>query len=235
MKKILVCNQKMFLTKDEAILLKEKMCNINFDNVHLVVCPNYLNYDIFNQYELGAQDAFYEDRGAYTGEVSAYDLSLRGIKYSLVGHSERRCYDTDDIINLKVKALLKNFITPIICIGDTKIDKELRKTSEVLKKQLTKALKDVDLDYQKEVWIAYEPRFLIGGKNALSENEIEDIMNYIKKVLKSINIENYKLLYGGSVSSDNITSLLNSKVDGFLLGSSSVDFDMLKKIVMCIK
>lgn len=235
MKKTLVCNQKMYLTYDEAVLIEKEMKVLDDKDINLIICPSYLNFNIFKDYELCSQDAFYEDKGAYTGCISAFDLSLRGIKYSLVGHSERRLYDTDEVINLKVKALLKNMITPILCIGETKNDRELRKTSQVLKKQLEKAFKDIKLEDDMKVIIAYEPRYLIGGKNTLLKEEIEDIMVYIKKVLDNMGINNYKLLYGGSVHDKNIESIKSDNFDGYLLGAASIDINEIVNIIKCIK
>lgn len=235
MKKILVCNQKMFLTYDEAKDLRKKIDEIDFSNTNLIICPSYLNFDAFNGYELGSQNCFYEDKGSFTGEVSAYDLSLRGIKYSLIGHFERRGYDTDEVINLKVKAALRNSITPIICIGETKLDRELRRTSKIIKTQLFKALSNIKLEDNQEIIIAYEPAWVIGGKDTMKLNEIEDAFGYITKLLEEIGITSYKLIYGGSVTSKNISSIISDRIDGYLLGSSSVDEDELNEIVKCIK
>jgi len=235
MKKILVCNQKMFLTHDEAIDLKNKMNDIDFSNVELIVCPSYLNFDCFSEYKLGAQDAFYEDKGAYTSFISAYDLSLRGIKYSLVGHSERRNYDTEKNINLKVKSLLRNSMIPILCIGETENEKKLRKTPEVLRKQIVSALKDINLDSSQEIYIAYEPRYLIGGNDNMYLDDIEDALMYIKKIVDSLSIPNYKLLYGGAINRKNVSEIMSNKIDGFIVGNSSLDADELKAIIKCIK
>lgn len=235
MKKILVCNQKMYLTPDEAKRLKDQIDTLDVSKIELVICPSYLNYEVFNEYLLGAQDSFYEDKGPYTGKVSAYELSLRGIKYSLVGHSETRDHDDDKIINLKLKAILRNSMTPILCVGETKLDRELRRTPEVIKKQLETALSDIKLDNYQTLYVAYEPRYLIGGKNVLSKTEIIDAISYIKKIIDYMGIKNYKLLYGGSVNSKNVDSVLIDCLDGLLLGLSSVSFDELRKIIECIK
>ncbi len=232
MKKILVCNQKMFLTHDEALELKKKMDEIDFSNVDLIVCPSYLNFDVFKDYKLGAQNCFYENKGAYTGEISAYDLMLLNVRYCIVGHSERRNIDTNEAINLKVKALINNMMTPIICIGETKMDKDLRRESEVIKKQLYSAIDGVLND---EIIIAYEPSWAIGNGNNLTKQEIEDSIKYIRKLLDQKNITNYKLLYGGSVNKSNIENILTDVVDGYLIGNSSVDSKQLDYISKCIK
>lgn len=235
MKKILVCNHKMYLTYDEAGLLSKEMQDIDFGGIELILCPSFLNFDIFSNYKLAAQDAFYEDHGAFTGEVSAYDLSLRGIHYALVGHSERRKYDTLETINLKVKALLKNSMTPILCIGEDKTEKELMRTCSVLRKQLLTALSNIVLEPSQEILIAYEPRYLIGGKNSLDKNNIVDTFNYIRKVMEELRITNYKLLYGAAINAENISTINTDEIDGFLIGASSVDILELKNIVKCIK
>ncbi len=235
MKKLLICNHKMFLTYDEAVILNQKMSEIDFSMIDLIICPSYLNFDVFKEYKLGAQDAFYEKSGAYTGEISSYDLSLRGIKYSIVGHFERRKYDTNNTINLKVKALLKNMMTPILCIGETMMDKELRRTSEVIKKQLYSALNDIKLEDNEQIIIAYEPVWAIGNGNNLSKNEIEDVLKYIRKLLKQREISNYKLLYGGSINKNNIKNILTDEADGYLIGNSSVNVEELLYISKCIK
>lgn len=235
MKKILICNQKMYLTKDEAINLSYDYNAIDFSNVELIVCPNYLNFEYFSNYKLGAQNCFYEDKGSYTGEVSPYDLYLRGIKYAILGHSERRMYDTNEIINLKVKACVRNSIIPIICIGESKIEKELLKTSSVLKKQITTALAGVDLTDDYPVLIAYEPVYKIGSSSPLPKEEIEDTFKYIKKILDDMKIPNYKLLYGGSVKGENIKHILSDEIDGYLVGESCINASELNTIIKCIK
>ena len=236
MGKILVCNQKMFLTKDEAVNISNEYNSIDFGKIDLIVCPNYLNFDLFSNFKLGSQDCSYEDKGAFTGEVSPYDLSLRNIKYVIIGHSEKRWCDTNEIINKKVIACIRNSMIPIICVGESRLEREMLKTSSVLKKQITSALKNVELLKNDEIIIAYEPVYKIGGKQPLEKKEIEDTMIYIKKVLSDLNINNFKLLYGGSVNKDSVLSIMDSKlIDGYLLGSSSVDIEELKNIVKSIK
>ena len=233
--KTVICNQKMYLTKDEAKNLSEEYDNIDFSKIKLIVCPSYLNFEYFKKYQLGAQNCFYEDKGAYTGEVSAYDLYLRNIKYCIIGHSERRKYDNDEIVNLKVKACIRNSIIPIICIGETKIEREMLKTSSVLKRQISKALKDVELDSRNPIYIAYEPIYKIGSKIPMEISEIEDTFTYINKVLEELNIPNYKILYGGSVKGNNIKDILSDKIDGYLVGGSCVDIEDFKVLIKSIK
>ena len=235
MRKVLVCNHKMFLTFDEAIQLEREMKDINHQNIDLIVCPSYINLNVFSSYNLGAQDAFYEDKGPYTGEVSAYDLSLLKVKYVIVGHYEKRNVDTNLIINKKIKSILNNSMTPILCVGESRMDKELMKTSEVIRKQLREGLKGINLEPYQEIIIAYEPNWVIGNNNCLKKDEILDTLRYIKKILNQNNIFNYKLLYGGSVNSKNIEKLLSNEIDGYLLGASSININELNYIIKSIK
>lgn len=237
MKKILVCNQKMFLSYDEALQLKQKMLNIDFNEIKLIICPEYINLNVFKDFpnsSLGAQDCHYEDDGPYTSYVSPYHLSLQGSKYCLVGHSETRDKCSDNEINKKVKAILKNSMIPIICIGETKIEKEMMKTSEVLRRQLHNALKDVDIDNTQQIIIAYEPRWMIGSGKQPSKEKIEDIIKYINKIVNEMGIINYKVLYGGSITATDINSLISDYIDGYLLGNSCVNTNELNTIVKCI-
>ena len=125
-------------------------------------------------------------------------------------------------------------ITPIICIGETKMDRELRRTSEVIKKQLNAAVSDIKIENDQEIIIAYEPVWSIGKNNTPSVNEIEDTLSYVSKLLSQFGLKHYRLIYGGSVTSSNIKKILSNKIDGYLIGSSSVDIDELKKILKCI-
>ena len=233
MKKIVVLNHKMYLTYDEACLLKSGYDEINLNNVDLIVCPSYLNLHIFNNYNIGAQNCFYEDTGAYTGEVSAYQLSLRNVRYSIIGHSERRNIETDEVINKKVKACQRNGITPILCIGETKYQKEMMKTGEVLKKQLKRGLDGINKE--DVIYVAYEPIYNIGSKKKLKLSDINDALIYIRKTLEEMKIYNYKLLYGGSVTKENIPNIISDNIDGYLIGHASVKKDEIKYIINCIK
>ena len=231
MEKIIVFNQKMFLTYDEAKVLMNELKDENNEN--FIVAPNFLNMKLFKDFNLCAQNCHYENAGARTGEVSPYHLSLVGVKYVLLGHSERREVEDDYLINKKVVSATKNSLIPILCIGETYLDNQMHRTSEVLKKQLKIALTSVDKD--SIFYVAYEPRWLIGGKNTLTKNEIEDSVKYIKKILTELGFKNNKILYGGSVNKSNIDLILSNNVDGYLLGNASCNIDELKYIINCIK
>lgn len=230
MNKLIVCNHKMFLTYDEALNLKNNIDNLNITG-SVIICPNILYLNLFKEYNLGVQDCHSEITGAYTSMVSPYHLSLMGIKYSIVGHSDIRDIYDDNAINKKLKAVLNNSMTPILCIGETQYERQLNKTIVALKKQLTTALSNVDLELGQELIVAYEPRWIINSNLQMTKEDIIDVFKYIKKILEELGISNYKILYGGNINKDNIKLIDNNIIDGYLLGHSSVDISELTEIL----
>ncbi len=231
MNKIIVCNHKMFLSRKDCLELKKNLDNLDINEIDLVICPNYLNFDIFSGYQLGAQDAFYEKDGAYTSKISASNLSEIGIKYSIVGHSYIRRFDTDDVVNLKVKSILDNNMIPILCIGEE--DENRKSWESTISKQLKYGLKGIDKN--SKVIIAYEPIWTIGTGKIIDSSRLEESVNYIKNILSELEINNYKILYGGSITSSNISEISSNLVDGYLLGKSSTSINELSNIIKCIK
>lgn len=231
MNKIIVCNHKMFLSRKDCLELKKNLDNLDINEIDLIICPNYLNFDIFSGYQLGAQDAFYAQDGAYTSKISASNLSEIGIKYSIVGHSYMRKFDTDNVVNLKVKAILDNNMIPILCIGEE--DENRKSWESTISKQLKDGLKGIDKN--SKVIIAYEPIWTIGTGKIIDSSRLEESVNYIKKLLSELEINNYKILYGGSVTSINISEISSNLVDGYLLGKSSASVNELSNIIKCIK
>ena len=231
MNKIIVCNHKMFLSRKDCLELKKNLDNLDINEIDLIICPNYLNFDIFSGYQLGAQDAFYAQDGAYTSKISASNLSEIGIKYSIVGHSYMRKFDTDDIVNLKVKSILDNNMIPILCIGEE--DENRKSWESTISKQLKDGLKGIDKN--SKVIIAYKPIWTICISKIINYSVLEESVNYIKKLLSELEINNYKILYGGSVTSSNISEISSNLVDGYLLGKSSASVNELLNIIKCIK
>ena len=175
---------------------------------------------------LAAQNMFYEDKGAYTGEVSPLMLKDVGCTYAIIGHSERRKYfgETDDTVNLKVKKALAVGLKPIVCVGETDAEREKGVTEFVVGIQVKKALSGIaKLD---DIVIAYEPVWAIGtGKNA-TPAEAEDVHGFIRNVLADMYgaaSKDVKILYGGSVTADNIGDLIGMEdIDGALVGGASL-------------
>jgi len=187
---------------------------------------------------VGAQNIHYEASGAYTGEVSAPMLAEMGVKYVIVGHSERRAYfgETDTSVNKKVHAALAAGLRPIVCIGESLTEREQGVTSEVVKRQLKIALGGISADKVRKIIIAYEPIWAIGtGKTATVEQAAEvctmirDTIRalYGARVARAVTIQ-----YGGSMNEKNAAALLSElNIDGGLIGGASLKLDAFKIIV----
>lgn len=228
MKKLIVANWKMNPgTWQEA----EELFNA-IKETSAVICPPFVylrELGIKNQesgIRLGAQDVFWEDQGAFTGEISAPMLKDIGCQYVIVGHSERRKYfsETDEEVNKKVKAVLEAGLIPIVCIGETEEERENNKTEEILESEIKNGLDGIDYS---RVIIAYEPIWAIGTGNACDEEEAQRI----KEVIKKMTSKDIKILYGGSANADNADGYLNqANFDGLLVGGASLKPDEFKRI-----
>lgn len=227
---IIALNNKSNLNKDEFISYQEKLSNIR-SNSKLILCPTYLNINLFNlnNFSLGSQNASKTDNGAYTGEVSAKDLKTSKVEYAIIGHSERREYQEESLeeINEKLKRLFENNITPILCIGETKLERENNKVNEVLKKELITAIEGLTEEQKVRIIIAYEPIWSIGTGIIPTNEEIIEVFNFIKTILP-----NNKILYGGSANDKNIDTLKAIReIDGYLLGGLSLKPDDLQVFI----
>ncbi|MBI5742049.1 MAG: triose-phosphate isomerase [Nitrospirae bacterium] len=184
--------------------------------------------------KLCAQNVFYEEKGAFTGEISPAMLLSAGCTNVIIGHSERRQYflETDEIVNRKIKTARKNGLEVILCIGETLKEREDNKTFDVLEKQLSGSLKDVSLD---GMTIAYEPVWAIGtGKTATKEQANEAhafIRGWLRKNKEGADA--IRILYGGSVTPENVVSLMSEpEVDGGLVGGASLKPDSFAQLVL---
>jgi len=183
--------------------------------------------------KLGAQNVFYEEKGAFTGEISPAMLLSAGCSHVIVGHSERRQYfmETDEIVNKKIKTARKNGLEVILCIGESLKEREENKTFEVLDRQLTGSLKDTDLN---GMTIAYEPIWAIGTGKTATKEQANEAHAFIRGWLKKNRdgAEKLRILYGGSVTPESIESLMSEpEVDGALVGGASMKPDSFAKIV----
>lgn len=224
---LIVLNNKSNLTKEEYVLYLEKIKDI-VSRHELVVCPSMPYLSIFNisNIKLGSQDVSEKEGGAYTGETSALQLKSLNISYCLVGHSERRAYfnETPDIIKIKIKNLLSQNIIPILCVGETKEEKQQGKTKELLISQINYILSTLSEEEKEKIIIAYEPIWSIGTGIIPTIDDIDDVLNSIRDILPK-----NKLLYGGSINEENVSSLQESKmINGYLLGGLSLKPEKLK-------
>ena len=244
-KKVIAGNWKMNKLPNEAIDFIDRLTPLVKDTKNeVVVCVPYT--DLFyalltaqgTNIKIGAQNMHFEEKGAYTGEVSAQMLKSIGVEYVIIGHSERRQYfnETDETVNKKVKTAFKHELKPIICVGETLEQREAGKAEEIITNQTEKALEGLTDEQVQNTIIAYEPIWAIGtGKTATSEdanNAIKAIRDkicqiYGQNVGKSIIIQ-----YGGSVKSANCKELFTtSDIDGGLVGGASLDLEEFAKII----
>ena len=239
-------NWKMNKTAREAIELVNEIKRelVDFDGVDIVVCPPYIALSdvsdlIFDSnIDLGAQNVYWEEKGAFTGEISIQMLKDINCCYVIVGHSERRKYflETDEIINKKMKAVQKEDLVPIFCLGETLEEKEENKTIEVVERQLREGLKGIDEDNLLKLIIAYEPVWAIGTGKTATPEQAEEVHKFIRSWLEenySINAAgDVRIIYGGSVKASNINELMKmDDIDGALVGGASLETSFFVEIV----
>lgn len=244
-KPLIAGNWKMNKTINEAILLvKQLIPLVENSDTEVVICPTSLCLaDVVRavtntNIKVGAQNMYYKESGAFTGEISPLSLIELGIDYVILGHSERRQYfnESNEDINKKINLALGTGLKPILCVGETLEERESGKAFDVINIQISECLKGLESLKLNGLVIAYEPVWAIGtGKTATKEDANEIIM-YIRKLIseklgKSI-AENIRILYGGSVKSSNIKELMAmSDIDGALVGGASLDAVEFSNIV----
>ena len=245
-KKVIAGNWKMNMLPNEAISFIEQITPLIKDTKNeVILCVPYtdLFYSLLTaqntNIKIGAQNMHWEEKGAYTGEVSGQMLKSIGVEYVIIGHSERRQYfaETDETVNKKVKTALANELKPIICIGETLEQREQGKAEEVITKQTMLALEGISKEQMKNIVLAYEPIWAIGtGKTATSEdanNSIKWVRNKVEELYGKEIADEVIILYGGSVKADNAKELFSTTdIDGGLVGGASLKVDEFSKIVL---
>lgn len=238
-KKIIAGNWKMNKTPSEAVeLAKMLKAKVDTDKSDVVFCVPAI--DIIPVGEvikgtnitLGAENVYFEDKGAYTGEISAPMLKDAGVKYVIVGHSERRQYfgETDEDVNKKIKKILEYGMTPIMCCGETLEQREMDITIEHIRMQIKKGLYGLTAEDAEKVVIAYEPIWAIGtGKTATSQ-QAQEVCSEVRKVVGEVygadTAEKIRIQYGGSVNGKNAAELFAmADIDGGLVGGASLKED----------
>lgn len=244
-KPIIAGNWKMHYTVEEAVkVAKELKGLVKGASADVVICAPFIQLPALvaelkgSNVKVGAQNMHFEEKGAYTGEISPGMLEALGVDYVVIGHSERRQYfnETDGDINKKLKKAFKHSLTPILCVGESLEQRESGTTEEVIRAQVVKDLEGLSADEAKEVVIAYEPIWAIGtGKTATSEQANETIAAIRKMVADIFGAEvadAVRIQYGGSVKPSTIKEqMAMSDIDGALVGGASLLADDFAKIV----
>ena len=235
-KPIIAGNWKMHKTIAEALeFVNEVKDRVNNDKVEAVICAPFTLLKDLKQatkgtnIKIGAQNMHFEEKGAFTGEISPLMLKELDMDYVVIGHSERRQYfnETDETVNKKVLKALEVGIDPILCVGETLEEREAGNTKDVCKVQVEKSLVNVSKEDLAKVVIAYEPVWAIGtGKTATSE-DANDVIAYIREVVANLYGElanEVRIQYGGSVKPSNVAEIMNqSDIDGALVGGASLE------------
>ena len=245
--KIVIANWKMNKTVSESQKFISELINNrklkNYENV--VICPSFLSIMsilkkcLKNNIKLGAQNCFYEDIGSFTGEVSPIMLKKAGIEYVIIGHSERRIKlnETPDIINKKLFAALKNKLKVILCVGETKTEKDCGTEKSVILDQISSAVYDLqEIDLLNNLVIAYEPVWAIGTGKTASSDDAKEACKFIRSVVEKLYNKDVagsvRIQYGGSVKPSNAKELFTtSDIDGGLVGGASLKVDDFTAIV----
>ncbi|BAY24907.1 triose-phosphate isomerase [Calothrix sp. NIES-2100] len=204
------------------------------DEREVLLCPPFTDLSVLSKYlhgsriQLGAQNVHWEENGAYTGEISPLMLTEIGARFVIVGHSERRQYfgETDATVNLRLKAAQKYGLTPILCVGETKEQRDGGKTESLILSQLEKGLVNVDQD---NLVIAYEPIWAIGTGDTCEVTEANRVIGLIRNQLTNPNVS---IQYGGSVKPNNIDEIMaQPEIDGVLVGGASLEPESFARIV----
>ncbi len=245
-KPVIAGNWKLFKTSGEAVEFVTTLAPLvkDVNDVEIVIAPAFTVLSATKRVlggsdiHLAAQDCFWEDEGAFTGEVSPKMLTDVGCSHVIIGHSERRQYfsETDETVNKKIKSAINGGLTVIFCIGETLSERETGETFEVLKKQISGGLCGISRKDLVHVIIAYEPVWAIGTGKTASEDQAQEAHLFIREMISrffdhdaSVNI---RILYGGSVKPENIKGLMSRPdIDGALVGGASLKAQSFASII----
>jgi triosephosphate isomerase (TIM) len=237
-KKLIAANWKMYKTPDQARDFFRDFLPLvqNHDRDEIVVCPTYLAIDAALQaakgsgIAIGAQDLYWQQEGAFTGEICGSMLVAVGATHVIIGHSERRQYfgETDDTVNLKLKAAIEAGLIPIVCVGEVLEEREAGLTDDVLRRQCLRAFNKVSAKKAHSLVVAYEPVWAIGTGKTATPQLASDAHAIIRaEAAESFGQEfadQLRILYGGSVKPENAHALMSEEeIDGALVGGASLD------------
>ncbi|RQW87789.1 MAG: triose-phosphate isomerase [Geobacter sp.] len=243
---VIAGNWKLFKKTAEALQLVQELSPLVKDvkNIEIIIAPSFtvlgpvrsLLFD--SPISVAGQDCFWEEEGAYTGEVSPNMLVDAGCSHVIIGHSERRQYfcETDEKVNKKIRAAIRAGLTVIFCIGETLQEREAGQTFSVLDCQLKKGLDTLSSDEMKMIILAYEPVWAIGTGKTATDEQAQESHAFIRKLIAELYsaslADEIRILYGGSVKPDNIHSLmLQPDIDGALVGGASLSAESFASII----
>jgi triosephosphate isomerase (TIM) len=241
-KPIMAGNWKMYKTPTEAADFVCALAPLVKD-VHdktMLLCAPYTALQklsdaaVGTNIEVGAENLYWEDEGAFTGEISGPMLKAVGCTYVIIGHSERRQYfgETDETVNKKIKAALKHHLLPIVCVGETLAQRENNETFKVIEKQIKEGLATLDLGHWTSIVIAYEPVWAIGTGKTATPAQAQEVHKFIRGLLPKDVANEIRILYGGSVKPDNVKELMaQPDIDGGLVGGASLKVDSYVKLI----
>jgi len=240
-------NWKMNTDSKSAVELAKgvvQKCGTMLDEVEICVCPPFVylaavkNALGSSNIGLGAQDVYFEPKGAFTGEISCQMLKDIGCKDVIIGHSERRHVlgETDELINKKLLAAIEAGLLPIFCVGELLEERKAGKTAQVVKEQIQKGMARVTIEKAKAVTIAYEPVWAIGTGINAAPQQAQEVHLMIRQLIATLYNEDFaeqmRIQYGGSVKPDNASQIIaQADVDGFLVGGASLKADEFAAIV----
>ncbi|MFH0826506.1 MAG: triose-phosphate isomerase [Candidatus Omnitrophota bacterium] len=247
-KTIIAGNWKMYKTIPEAIELanglKRELFKLDGQSIDIVFCPPFTALSEVaeviaeSNIRLGAQDVYWQEEGAFTGEVSCKMLIDAGCQFVIIGHSERRQYfnETNESVNKKLKAALSAGLNPIVCVGETLSEREKSLTFKVLDDHVTNGLKDIGIEDVLKLVIAYEPVWAIGTGKTATPAQAQEAQKYIRNLLKKLynedTAQSVRIQYGGSVKPENISELMTQPdIDGALVGGASLSIESFSQIV----
>jgi len=245
-KPIIAGNWKMHKTISESIDMLEELHALTADvkNVEIVVCPPFTALaavsDKISQFDIkfGAQNMHFEEKGAFTGEISPGMLKDLNCHYVIIGHSERRQYfaETDETVNKKIKAAIKSGIVPIVCVGESLDERQNGATEKVVEIQTRGALAGISPTEAASIVIAYEPIWAIGTGRTSSADDANAVCAFIRKVVGDMfgsdSAAKMRIQYGGSVKPENISEFMQkSDIDGALVGGASLEAESFNKLV----
>ncbi|MBN2366890.1 MAG: triose-phosphate isomerase [Calditrichaeota bacterium] len=247
-KKMIAGNWKMYKNNSEALRLIKQLRNRLEKNParksKIVICPPFTALSLAakelasSRIELGAQNIFWEEEGAYTGEISADMVKSTGAKWTIIGHSERRQYFKEDekVINRKIKLALKKKLKVIFCIGETLELRQQNLTKDIVTNQVEWGLKDLDPAQLKNIVTAYEPVWAIGTGKTATPDQAQEIHSFLREIIDALfgagTGQKMTILYGGSVKPDNAEGLFSRPdIDGALVGGACLDASSFMKII----